>query len=134
MNQKINDMKSQNTRYSKKFKTISEYINSFPEDTAQKLRTIRKITNKNAPQATEVISYNMPAFKLNGIVVYFAAFKKHVGFYPLPSAIKSFRKELTKYKTSKGAIQFPLDKPLPVALISKIIKYRVKENLTKIRA
>ncbi|OHA88736.1 MAG: hypothetical protein A2653_00355 [Candidatus Zambryskibacteria bacterium RIFCSPHIGHO2_01_FULL_43_25] len=127
-------MKSQNTRYSKKFKTISEYINSFPEDTAQKLRTIRKITNKNAPQATEVISYNMPAFKLNGIVVYFAAFKKHVGFYPLPSAIKSFRKELTKYKTSKGAIQFPLDKPLPVALISKIIKYRVKENLTKIRA
>ena len=123
---KVN-MKNQKT----KFKTINEYIKIFPKDVASKLRAIQGIVKKAAPDAQEVISYNMPAFKLNGVLVYFAGYAHHIGLYPYASAIKKFKKELSKYKTSKGTVQFSLDKPLPVSLIEKIISFRVKENLAK---
>ena len=108
-----------------KAKTVDEYIARAPKEVAQRLKTIREIVKKNAPGATEVISYGMPAFKLN---VYFAAHKNHIGLYPYPSAIKAFKKDSTKYKTATGSIQFPLDQKLPIALITKIVKYRVKEK------
>ncbi|SRR5258708_20698214 len=116
----------------KKIKNIDEYIKLFPKETAKRLEIIRELINKIAPKAQEVISYNMPAFKLNGIFVYFAAFDHHIGFYPYPKTIANFRKETAKYKTGKGSIQFPLDKPLPLPLIIKIIKYRLKEKQKKI--
>jgi len=115
----------------KKFKDIDEYIQSHPKDVQKILMEIRKTVKKAAPNAKEKISYGMPAFTLNGNLVYFAAFKNHIGFYPLPSGINSFKKELSTYKTSKGAIQFPIDKPMPLSLITKIVKYRVKEDMTK---
>ncbi|TQE68321.1 iron chaperone [Leptospira noguchii] len=110
------------------FKNINEYINLFPEDVQYKLRKLRSTIRKAAPNAEEKISYQMPAFALNGNLVYFAAYKKHIGFYPTSSGIKKFQTELTKYKTTKGAIQFPMDQPLPLKLIAKIVKYRIKEN------
>ncbi|EMO38783.1 PF08818 domain protein [Leptospira noguchii serovar Autumnalis str. ZUN142] len=110
------------------FKNINEYINLFPEDVQDKLRKLRSTIRKAAPNAEEKISYQMPAFALNGNLVYFAAYKKHIGFYPTSSGIKKFQTELTKYKTTKGAIQFPMDQPLPLKLITKIVKYRIKEN------
>ena len=112
----------------KQFKNIDEYIKFFPKTTALRLEAIRKIIKKSAPNAKEVISYNMPAFKQNGILIYFAAHENHIGLYPFPSAIKAFEKESQKYKVGKGSIQFPFDKPLPLTLIKKIIKYRVKEK------
>ena len=115
----------------KKFKNIDEYIQSHPKDVQKILMEIRKTVKKAAPKAKEKISYGMPAFTQNGNLVYFAAFKNHIGFYPLPSGINSFKKELSTYKTSKGAIQFPIDKPMPLSLITKIVKYRVKEDMTK---
>ncbi|EMO91482.1 iron chaperone [Leptospira noguchii] len=110
------------------FKNINEYINLFPEDVQDKLRKLRSTIRKAAPNAEEKISYQMPAFALNGNLIYFAAYKKHIGFYPTSSGIKKFQTELTKYKTTKGAIQFPMDQPLPLKLIAKIVKYRIKEN------
>ncbi|MCH1915250.1 DUF1801 domain-containing protein [Leptospira noguchii] len=110
------------------FKNIDEYINLFPKDVQDKLRKLRSTIRKAAPNAEEKISYQMPAFVLNGNLVYFAAYKKHIGFYPTSSGIKKFQTELTKYKTTKGAIQFPMDQPLPLKLIAKIVKYRIKEN------
>ncbi len=110
---------------------IDEYILSFPEETKKKLEQLRVTINKAAPQANEVISYAMPAFKLNGMLVYFAAYEKHIGFYSASSGIEAFKKELSIYKGAKGSVQFPLDKPLPLALISKIVKFRIKENLQK---
>ena len=111
-----------------KFKDIDEYIDRAPKDVKKILVEIRKTVKKAAPKAVEKISYGMPAFALDGNLVYFAAFKNHIGFYPMPSSIKSFRKELSSYKTSKGAIQFPLDKKIPLSLITKIVKFRVNEN------
>ncbi len=105
-----------------KFKTIDEYHASVPQSTKQILEGLRKTIKQVVPDAEEVISYNMPAFKLNGILVYYAAYKEHIGFYPTAKPIVVFKEELTKYKTSKGAIQFPIDKPLPTALIKKIVK------------
>lgn len=116
----------------KELKSIDDYINQFPDDIKSKLETIRAAIKKAAPKATEVISYGMPAFKQNKVLVYFAAGKNHIGFYPTPKPIIVFRKELEGYKTSKGAIQFPLDKKIPLTLISKIVKYRVTEDLGKI--
>ncbi|NLR68929.1 DUF1801 domain-containing protein [Chitinophaga varians] len=110
-----------------KFKTTDEYLATVPETSLQKAREIREIIRKAVPKATEVISYNIPAFKLNKVLVWFAAYKSHVGFYPGGTAINVFQDDLTGYKTSKGAIQFPLDEPLPVSLINKIIKYRIKD-------
>ncbi|AOP35925.1 hypothetical protein A0128_05265 [Leptospira tipperaryensis] len=111
-----------------KFKTVDQYIESFPKEIQKILNEMRNLVRKSAPMAEEKISYNMPAFAYNGNLVYFAAFKNHLGFYPTSSATKEFKKDLSPYKFSKGAIQFPLDKNLPKTLISKIVKFRVKEN------
>lgn len=113
-------------------KNIDEYIVDFPEIAKQKLEEIRRIITLAAPTAEETISYNMPAFKLNGILAYFAAYKNHIGFYPTGSGIANFEDRFANYKYSKGAVQFPLDKNLPADLITEIIKFRVEENSIKI--
>lgn len=110
---------------------IDKYIAGFPEITQKHLKQLRTTVIKAAPMADEVLSYRMPAYKYNGILLYFAAFKHHIGFYPLTTAIAKFKKELSIYKGAKGSVQFPLDKPLPIGLITKIVKFRVKENLEK---
>lgn len=115
----------------KKITTIDEYIKTFPKEIQVILEKMRQTIRKSAPQASETISYRMPTFKLNGNLVHFAAFKHHVGFYPTPSAILKFKKELSPYKFAKGSTQFPLDKPIPIALVKKIVAFRVKENLKK---
>lgn len=114
---------------STKFKSVDDYIMAFPPEQQAKLEQMRNIINENAPGAAEVISYNMPAVSLHGLVVWYAAYKAHIGFYPKPAAIVHFANQLEKYKQSKGAIQFPIDEPLPVKLIAKIVQYRVKENI-----
>ena len=111
--------------------SVEEYISSFPKETQLILEQIRITIKQAAPKATEVISYNMPAYKLNGILVYFAAYKKHIGFYATPTGHEAFIKELSAYKTGKGSVQFPLDKPIPYELITKMVKFREQENLTK---
>lgn len=111
-----------------KIESIDDYINQFPEEIKLKLETIRAAIKKAAPKSVEVISYGMPAFKQNKVLVYFAVGKNHIGFYPTPKPIIVFNKELEGYKTSKGAIQFPLYKKIPLALISKITKFRVEED------
>jgi uncharacterized protein YdhG (YjbR/CyaY superfamily) len=116
-----------------KAQTIDDYISAFPDDVQAVLNSIRATINKSAPQAVEAISYRIPTFKLNGNLVHFAAFKNHVGFYPGPSGIKAFKAELSSYKWSKGSVQFPLEKPVPFDLIKKIVAYRVKENLEKLK-
>lgn len=113
------------------YKTIDEYIGLFVNDVADKLRAIRKTIREQAPGAVETIKYGIPTFTLNGNLVHFAAFKNHIGFYPAPSGIEQFKKELSAYKMAKGSVQFPLDKPLPLQLIQKMVKFRVKENLDK---
>ncbi len=110
---------------------IDEYIRGFPQPVQQKLAQLRAIIHKHAPLANEKISYQMPTFYLNGNLVHFAAYKHHIGFYPTPSGITRFRRELSDYKSSKGAVQFPLDQPLPVELISRIVEFRVQENSRK---
>lgn len=117
-----------------KFKTVADYFSVVSEPARGHLEILRKTIRQAAPQAEEVISYNMPAFKLNGVLVYFAAYKNHIGFYPTASPIKLFTNELANYKTSKGAIQFPLNKPIPTALVKKIVALRIKENSTKAKA
>ena len=109
--------------------TIDEYIAGFPADIQEILQKIRKTIQEAAPEATEKISYQMPTFFLKGNLVHFAGFKEHIGFYPVPSGIEKFKKELSVYKQGKGSVQFPLDKPMPYDLITKIVKFRVKENL-----
>jgi uncharacterized protein YdhG (YjbR/CyaY superfamily) len=113
---------------------IDEYIEGFPTSIQHTLQELRQTIRKAAPNAEERISYQMPAFFLNGVLVYFAAYKKHIGFYPTPSGIVNFKEELSAYKNSKGAAQFQLDKPLPMELIIRIVKFRVKENLQKAAA
>ena len=115
------------------FATIDEYIRLFPQPVREKLTALRKLIRQLVPEAQEKISYQMPAFYLNGNLVYFAAHAKHIGFYPTASGISNFKRELSKYQYSKGAIQFPLGKPLPVELVSKIVEFRVNENLGKAR-
>lgn len=110
-------------------KTITEYLNAAPKDARAKLREMRDCIRAAAPGAQEGLKWGMPAFSYQRILVTFAAFKHHIGFYPTPSAVKAFAKNLTKYKTAEGSIQFPLDKPLPLALIRKITAFRVKECL-----
>ena len=107
-----------------KFKTIDEYHAAFPKNLRDMLETLRKTIKKTVPEAEELISYNMPAFKMKKILVYYAANKAHIGFYPTAAPIIFFKDELVEYKTSKGAIQFPIDKPLPIKLITKIVKFR----------
>jgi uncharacterized protein YdhG (YjbR/CyaY superfamily) len=113
------------------FKTIDEYIESFPNDIQATLSELRQAVREAAPQAQEAISYQMPAFKQNGILVYFAAFKTHIGFFPTASGVETFKEKLSAYETSKGTIRFPIDKPLPLELVKEIVRFRVKENLDK---
>lgn len=108
---------------------IDEYIAGFPKDVQEILEKIRMTIRKAAPDAEEIIKYQIPTFTLKGNLVHFGAFKKHIGFYPAPSGIEEFKEELSVYEGAKGSIKFPLDKPIPFALISKIVKFRVKENL-----
>jgi len=115
----------------KQFQTIDEYIATFPENVQDILEKIRKVIREAAPEAEEAISYGMPTFKLNGNLVHFAAYEKHIGFYPAPSGIEAFKEELSMYKGGKGSVQFPIDKPLPLDLVEKIVIFRVKENLNK---
>jgi uncharacterized protein YdhG (YjbR/CyaY superfamily) len=116
------------------FNKVDEYIARFPIETQKKLEQIRKMIKKTAPDAVETISYSMPAFRLNGPLVYYAAFKNHIGFYSLPTGNEAFKEELSVYKTGRGSVQFPLDKPIPLGLISEIVKFRVIENLQKVKA
>jgi uncharacterized protein YdhG (YjbR/CyaY superfamily) len=116
---------------SAKFTTIDEYINTFPEEVQEKLQALRESIHRAAPVAEEKISYQIPTFIQEGNLVHFAAYQKHIGFYPTPSGIEAFRKELSAYESSKGAVRFPLDQPLPMELIGRIVKYRVQENLQR---
>lgn len=116
----------------KKFKSIDEYIAHLPENVQDILEELREVISESAPEAEETINYGIPTFKLNGKnLVHFAAYKNHIGFYPAPSGIAEFRKELSQYKSSKGAVQFPIDKPIPFPLVKKIVIFRVEENLNK---
>jgi uncharacterized protein YdhG (YjbR/CyaY superfamily) len=114
-----------------KAKNIDEYIGGFPKDIQKTLEQLRATIKRAAPAAEEKISYAMPTFVLNGNLVHFAAYKNHIGFYPSPSPIEVFKDDLADYITSKGAIQFPIDQPLPLELIAKIVRFRVKENLDR---
>ena len=113
------------------FKTIDEYINTFPDDVRTILNELRQTIKEVAPEAEETINYQIPTITLHGNLVHFAAFKNHIGFYPAPSGMEAFKKELSAYKGAKGSVQFPVDQPLPLPLIRKIVEYRVKENLER---
>jgi uncharacterized protein YdhG (YjbR/CyaY superfamily) len=117
----------------KEVTTIDEYIKTFPEHVQIILKKMRVTIRDAAPEAQEAISYQMPTFRLNGNLVHFAAFKNHIGFYPSPSGIEAFKEELSPYKSAKGSVQFPMDKPVPYDLVKKIVQFRVQENLKKTR-
>ena len=110
-----------------KNETIDAYISSYDEVVQPILKELRRVIKEEAPDATEKISYQMPTFYLNGNLVHFAVQKNHIGFYPAPSGVEAFKEELTDYKTSKGAIQFPLTKPIPYELVRRIVRFRVEE-------
>lgn len=114
--------------------TIDEYIAGFPTDVQQILQEIRMTIRKAAPDAAEAIKYQIPTFTLKGNLVHFAAYKKHIGFYPAPSGIEAFREELSGYEISKGAVRFPLDEPIPFDLIDRVVRFRVQENLARAEA
>ncbi|BCY17435.1 hypothetical protein hrd7_12840 [Leptolinea sp. HRD-7] len=113
------------------FSTIDEYIAGFPAEIQEKLREIRRVIHETAPEATEKISYQMPTFFLNGNLVHFAAFKNHIGFYPAPTGLDAFKDEIAQYPHSKGAVQFPFDRPIPFDLVKRIVVFRREENLKK---
>jgi uncharacterized protein YdhG (YjbR/CyaY superfamily) len=116
----------------KTVKTVEEYLNLFPKHQQKELENIRKAIKDAAPKAEELISYGMPGYKLNGVLVYFGGFKNHCSFFPAGNLIiKKFSNELKPYKTSKGTIQFPMDKPIPISLIKKMVKERARENEMK---
>ncbi len=115
----------------KSFTTVDAYINSYPKDVQVFLKQMRATIKKAAPKATEAMKYGMPAFIFHENLVFFGGFKNHIGFFPTPSGVSNFAKELSKYETSKGTIQFPLTEKLPLALVTKITKFRVKEVLEK---
>jgi uncharacterized protein YdhG (YjbR/CyaY superfamily) len=115
-------------------RNIDEYIAGFPPDVQEILHKVRAAIRKAAPGAEETIKYQIPTFTLKGNLVHFAAFTKHIGFYPTPTGIAKFHKELAVYHVAKGSVQFPLDKPIPFGLIGKIVKFRVKENLARATA
>jgi uncharacterized protein YdhG (YjbR/CyaY superfamily) len=110
---------------------VDKYIAGFPKTTQLLLEKMRATIKKAVPKAEETVGYGIPTFKLNGNLVHFGGYKNHIGFYPAPSAIKAFEKDLSMYDGAKGSVQFPVDKPLPLALVTKIVKYRVKENEAK---
>ena len=111
--------------------SVDDYIKEFPDTVREKLEQIRQTVKEIAPEAKEVISYGMPAFKTNKILIYYAGYKNHIGFYPTGSGIEAFKSKIGKYKWSKGTIQFPLNENLPVKLIEEIIAFRVAENQLK---
>jgi uncharacterized protein YdhG (YjbR/CyaY superfamily) len=113
---------------------IDKYIAGFPKNTQKLLRQVRETIRKAAPGAEEKISYGIPSFTLKGNLIHYAAFKNHIGLYPAPRRIDAFKKEIARYKGGKGTVQFPLDKPLPLSLISRIVKFRVKKNLERKKA
>jgi len=114
------------------FRSVDEYIKAFPKDVQDLLEKMRQTIKKAAPGAVEVISYQMPTFKLKGKnLVYFAAFKNHIGFYPVPSGVAAFKKELSPYKQGKGSVQFPFDKPVPYDLVRRIVQFRAREQQEK---
>jgi len=115
-------------------KDIDEYIAQFPSDVQEILEKVRMTIRENAPGADEKISYGIPTFYLKGNLVHFAAYKRHIGFYPTSSGIEKFKKELSVYKGAKGSVQFPLDEPIPYDLIAEIVRFRVKENLARAEA
>lgn len=115
------------------FTSIDEYIAAFPEETQKILESLRAVIKAVVPEAKEKISYQMPTFDLNGNLVHFAAFKNHIGFYPTPSGIEAFKQELSGYAGAKGSVQFPINQPLPLGLIRRIVEYRVAENKAKRR-
>lgn len=114
-----------------RFSTIDEYIATFPEAIQAKLQALRAVIHAAAPDATEKISYQMPTFFLHGNLVHFAAYKNHIGFYPAPHGIEAFQEELATYKGAKGSVQFPIEEPLPMELISRMVRYRAAENTKK---
>ena len=116
---------------SKRYTSVDEYLADQSEKTREMLQGLREIIKDAAPQAKEKISYNMPAYDVHGVLVYFAGYKGHIGLYPTGSGIKAFQKEIAGYESSKGAVRFPLDRALPKTLITKIVKYRLKQNLEK---
>jgi uncharacterized protein YdhG (YjbR/CyaY superfamily) len=112
--------------------TVDEYIKAFPKITQVLLKQVREVIKETAPEAEEFIGYGMPAYKLNKKpLVYFAGYEKHIGFYATPNGHEKFVKEFSKYKQGKGSVQFPIDEPIPLALIKKVVVFRVKENLKK---
>lgn len=114
-----------------KIQTIDEYICTFPDNIQKILEKIRQAIKDAAPDAEETISYQIPTFKFHGNLVHFGAFKNHIGFYPTPDGLEKFKKEFSVFKSSKGAVQFPIDKPIPLQLVGKVVRYRVKENLER---
>lgn len=122
------------TAMNKAVKNVDEYIAGFPKETQSLLKQMRTTIQKAAPDAEETIGYGMPAYKYHGPLVYFAAYKNHIGFYATPTGHAAFKKELSIYKEGRGSVQFPSDKPLPLNLVTKIVKFRVKENLEKVKA
>ncbi len=114
-------------------KTVDEYIAAFDEAKQTRLQQMRTAIKKAAPKAEEGISYMMPAYKLNGMLVYFAGYKNHIGFYATPTGHEAFKKELSVYKEGKGSVQFPHDKPLPLGLVGKIVKFRVRQNVERLK-
>jgi uncharacterized protein YdhG (YjbR/CyaY superfamily) len=118
---------------SSKFKTVDEYLSALPANTKSILKELRKTIKQAAPEAEELISYNMPAFKFHGGLIWYAAWKEHISLYPRTSRMEAFIKELSEYEGSKGTIKFPTNRPMPFGLISKIVKFRVRENLEKQR-
>jgi uncharacterized protein YdhG (YjbR/CyaY superfamily) len=115
----------------KQFKSVDEYIATFPKNVQKSLSAIRNTVRKLAPEAEETFRYGIPTFRLKGNLIHYAGYERHIGLYPTSSAIKFFSKELAKYETARGTVRFPIDKPLPMPLITKIVKFRVKENLSK---
>jgi uncharacterized protein YdhG (YjbR/CyaY superfamily) len=115
-------------------KNIDEYIANFPRDVQEILEVLRATIKKAAPEAEETINYQIPTFTLKGNLVHFAAYKNHIGFYPTPTGIEKFKSELSAYEGAKGSVKFPLDEPIPFDLISKIVAFRVKENLERAEA
>ena len=112
-------------------KTVDEYISKYPQEIREKLKEIRKAILIAAPNATQRIAYRMPAFEQEGVLAFFAVFERHIGFYPLPSAIENFKERLSVYKSAKGSVQFPLDEEPPYDLITEMVAFRLKENLAK---
>lgn len=110
---------------------IDQYIQQFPKETQRALKQVRKTIQQAAPEAEEAIKYAMPAFVLNGNLVFYAAYKNHIGFYATPTGHAAFKKDLSSYKQGKGSVQFPLDQPMPLELIARIVQFRVKENMKK---